>query len=527
MKMKTIARKLASLSLVTATLCGTLLLPGVANTKSEISAATVGSTYSGYKAYYLGENNCGFYTEPDEPGTYKSVIMCHGNGTTCSSWLAQQMPKAMQYWSQQGYLDPMVIYMPWVGYNPSADPCGVMSHREFGKTTSYDLATNIDNISGKTNTEKYQTAIAGYSMGGCDALTAAAIHSELFKEVGSLSSSYTFYKHDNPAHDWSTFHSTGDMYFSKDLNCYITYGRVEAERDIENIFKPSAKCYYSILTQKLGLKNIVGPYEYQNGNAGSHGNRLFLREIFMYLYYLQTGKVCPEDIVEAACSKVYLDKDKGEWKELTKPKEKDHNPSKKNDPEPVVTPLTVSDTVSSKTKVTFGDPYTLSVTAQGGNSANYTYDWQYRIEGQAFRSTDRKDKDGKSLNGKSTLPIADATRDIYYCCVVSDGKTTVYSKPVFISVAPRIKSISSEGKGKSLIPDATYKIKVVAEGQNLEYKWEYSLNGQDWIKSTNEGYNTNTATYYNKKEFNVQAIYYRCTVTSASTSAQATIRLGK
>ena len=522
--MKTITRKLASLSLVATTLCGTLLLPGVTNSKSEISAATAGSTYSGYKAYYLSDKNCGFYTEPDEPGTYKTAILLHGNGETCSSWMAQQMPKAMQYWTQQGYLEPMVLFMPWVGYNPGTDPCGVMSHREFGEEYADDLADSIGNIAGKADTKK-SIAIAGYSMGGCDALTAAAKYNGLFKEVGSLSSSFTFYKHDNPDDPWSTFHSTKGMDFSQDLNCYITYGRVEAETDPGNIFKPSAKCYYSILTQKLGLKNVVGPYEYQNGNAGGHGNRLFLREIFMYLYYLQTGKVCPEDKVEAACSKVYLDKDKGEWKELKKPAEKDHNPSKKDDP--VTTPLTVSDTVSSKTKVTFGDPYTLSVTAQGGNSANYTYNWQYRIEGQPYRSTERKDKDGNSLNGKSTLPIADATRDIYYRCVVSDGTTTVYSKPVFISVAPRIKSITSEGKGKSLVPDATYKIKVVAEGQNLEYKWEYSLNGTDWIKSTNSGYDTDTATYINKKEFNVQVIYYRCTVTSAATSAQATIRLGK
>ena len=501
------------------TLSTTLLLPSALNIKKEINASA-GSDYTASRSYYFAGNNCGYYTEPTAAGTYPTAIILHGSGADCSSWMAQQMPDAMEYWTKNGYLEPMNIIMPWIAHQAKNDDWGVYAHRDFAMNYSDDLAQNIENITGKADTKKYQTAIAGYSMGGCDALTAAALYPELYKEVGAISSSFTFYKYDDPKNEWSNFHSVSEMNFSKDLNCYITYGSVEAEKDAENIFKPSADCYYNILKKDFGVKTVTGPIVCKNSSWGKHGNRLFFREIFMYLYYLQTGKVASEELAEKACKDCY--KDYGTWKTLSKPTT--HDPSKKD---PVTTPLTVSDTASTKTKVTFGDPYTLSVTAKGGNSANYTYDWQFSCDNTTYTSTGRKDQNGKSLNGKASLPIADATRDIYYRCVVSDGTTKVISKPIFISVAPKIKSISSSGKGVALVPDATYTIKVVAEGQNLSYKWEYSLDGKNWVKSTNKGYNTDTATYINRKENHVQAIYYRCTVTSASTSTTVTIRLGK
>ena len=61
----------------------------------------------------------------------------------------------------------------------------------------------------------------------------------------------------------------------------------------------------------------------------------------------------------------------------------------------------------------------------------------------------------------------------------------------------------------------------------MTYMWEYSVNGTQWIKSTNPGYNTKTATYVNREENHLKAIYYRCTVTCAGSKSTATIKLGK
>ena len=515
LKMKNLATKVLSLCVSVTTLSAALLLPG-----NTTNAAAAGSTYTESKTYFFNNTNCGYYTEPTADGTYKTVILMHGNGTTCSSWMAQQMPKAMEAWTQAGYLDPMNIIMPWISYKDGNDSCGVMGHRDFAVNYTDDLGYNIENITCKADTSKYTTAIAGYSMGGCDALTAAALYPELYHEVGSLSSSFTFYKWDDPNNDWSTFHSPDEMNFASDLDAYITYGNVEWQHNAnDHLFKYSGDHYYKLLTNTFGYKNTQF-HECMNQSWGSHGNKLFFREIFMYLYYLQHGELPSEELTEKACGNVFI----SSWKTLAKPTT--HNPSKKNQS---TTPLTVSDTVSTKTNVTYGESYTVSVTAKGGDSSKYTYDWQYSVyEDKNFTSTTRTDKNGKSLNGNSSLTIADATRDIYYRCKVSDGKTTVYSKPVRINVAAKIKSISSDGYGVSLKPNATYKITVEAEGLELSYMWEYSCDGgSTWVKSTNPGYNTKTATYVNREENHVQVIYYRCTVKSAGTSKTVTIKLGK
>ena len=528
--MNQITTKLMSLGLASVTFVSALLLPGVLDAQK----AKADTGYTSSETYFFDENNCGFYTEPVASGTYKSVILIHGHGEDCTSWLAQQMPSAMASWTSSGLLKPMNIIMPWVSDSKEGQDRterGVYGHRDFGLYYADDLAMNIENISGKADTQKYKTAIAGYSMGGCDALTAAATYPKLFQEVGSLSSSFTFHTWYDPSIAWSTFHSLKDMDFSEDLSTYITYGNYEKNYTANDaLFGYSGDHYYQILHDEFGFENTV-KHECMDQNWGPHGNPLFLREIFMYFYYLQNGEVPDEGYVEKACASVY----KAKQKNLSKPSK--HNPSKKDqgneqekkqDDNQNKTPLSVSETKSTKTEVLFGDPYTVSVTAQGGKSGSYKYDWQYSVyPDKDFSSTTRTDKDGKSLNGKSSLEIADATRDIYYRCKVSDGSSTVYSKPVQIHVAPKINSITSDGYGKTLEPNKTYKIHVDASGQELQYMWEYSVDGNKWDKSTNKGYNTATATYINRPENNLKAVYYRVTVTSVGSKSTATIKLGK
>ena len=515
--MKSITTKLLSMCVATVTFGAGLLFPGAFTAKDGVVNAA-GSTYTASDTYYFADWNCGYYTEPTAPGTYQTVILIHGSGSECASWLAQQMPGAMAYWTEQGLLEPMNVIMPWVAHQATNDGWGVLGHQDFSFNYTEALGLNIENITGKADTSKYKTAIAGYSMGGCDALTAAALHPDLYKEIGSISSSFTFYKYDDPKNDWSNFHSTSEMGFTSDQRCYITYGAEEARQDKEHIFEPSANCYAGMLRNTFGA-TVEGPYVCQDTSWGKHGNRLFLREIYMYLYYLQHGVVPTEAETEKACKNVY--KDYGSWSVLSRPTKNDHHPSAK-------TQLTVSDAATTKTNVTFGESYTVSVKAQGG-SGNYTYDWQYctTVDG-TYYSTTRTDSNGNSLNGKSSLTIADATRDIFYRCVVSDGTSKVTSKPVQIHVAPKINSITSTGYGKTLVPNETYTITVNAEGQNLEYMWEYSYDGgKTWYKSTNTGYNTATATYVNREENHLQSIIYRCTVTSAGSSSTAMIKLGK
>ena len=513
--MKQIATKLMSLCIATVTFGSALMLPGALDAIK--SKADTGVKYTTPETYWFSDKNRGYYTEPVADGTYQTVVLIHGQDDWYASWLAQQMPKAMESWTAAGYLEPVNIVFPWITPLHSGDSYHIYGHKEFALDYTGELGKNIENITGKADTKKYKTAIAGYSLGGDDCLTAAAKYPDVYQEVGSLSPSCHFNHKGNESADYNHFKSIDEMNFNPETRGFVSYGVNEP-----SLFPYDGDHYYDILYNKFNLKSSV-KYACKDSRWGGHCKRLFLSEIFMYLTFLQTGKIPSEELTEKACGKIYLDN--GYFSKLAEPVK--HNPSKKT---PADTALSVSDTVSTKTNVVHGDSYTVSVTAKGGKTGSYTYDWQYSTKPDSgFSSTILKDKEGNSLNGRSSLTISSASRDVYYRCKVSDGSSEpVFSKPVKINVAPNIHSITSDGYGVALKPNATYKITVNATcGDNMTYMWEYSTNGSTWIKSTNKGYNTKTATYVNREENHLKTIYYRCTVTCAGSKSTATIKLGK
>lgn len=510
--MKKVTTKVVALAVAVATM--TTMLSSAFGADTKVNAATKTITYRASDTYYIGDNVRGYYTEPVEKGKYQTAVVIHGNGSDCASWLQEQMPKAMEYWVNQGYLEPMEIVMPWIPHYNGDDTEGITGHKLWALNYTDDLANNLSNISTKADLSK-NLVITGYSMGGSDALAAAALNPNLYKEVGALSSSYNFIHPDNPKRDDSFFSSTSQMNFNKDTRAYITYGVREPAP-----FASNAERFYGILHDTFKLDTIK--YACKNTNWGGHGNPLFLREIFMYFYYLQHGVVLPEADVEKACAPVYT------WsgrKAAAPASKNDHHPY--TEPIPSEQPLKVSAAKTNKANVKYQESYTVSVDVTGG-TGKYTYDWYYSTEKYGtYKQTILKDKDGNLKNGKSSLTIDSATCDIYYKCKVSDGNTTITSDPVMIHVAPRINSITSNGYNVKLEAGKTYQITVNASGQNLVYQWEYSLNGRDWIKSTNKGCKSKTVDYVNNPQFNVKVIYYRCTVTSMGSSSQTTIKLGK
>ena len=152
----------------------------------------------------------------------------------------------------------------------------------------------------------------------------------------------------------------------------------------------------------------------------------------------------------------------------------------------------------------------MSVEATG---TNLTYNWQYSVDNKNWADTTRTNR-----NGKATMIVDDATRDVFYRCVVSDGETTKASDSITVHVRPVINSVTSTGYKVELVPGETYTVSVSASGLELSYKWQYSLDNKTWVDSINNGKNTDTVEYINHPENHVQALYYRCQVTSAGTT---------
>ena len=155
------------------------------------------------------------------------------------------------------------------------------------------------------------------------------------------------------------------------------------------------------------------------------------------------------------------------------------------------------------------DEVTFTVEATGNG---LTYEW--------FFSTDYGETWAKSYTpGYMTnilAPILRAYRDNYmYKCVVTDVLgNSVESEAVSMTVKTSNVVIVTQPKPVvNAISGELYGFSVVAEGDNLTYRWELSTDGgETWQESWNQGYNTpNLSVRMNP---NRDGNLYRCAITS-------------
>ena len=158
-------------------------------------------------------------------------------------------------------------------------------------------------------------------------------------------------------------------------------------------------------------------------------------------------------------------------------------------------------------EVYYNEAYSISVDYRD----DLTYQWQYSVTG--------RDNDWTNSNNqanKATLNVPNATRDIMYRCVVSNGSVSKTSDVVKVSVKPVISSIKSSAANGVVGIGEAYSITVKAEGLALEYKWQFKAEGKDWQDSTAVGYNKDTISLVGKEEH--KEISYRCIVKSVNST---------
>lgn len=155
-----------------------------------------------------------------------------------------------------------------------------------------------------------------------------------------------------------------------------------------------------------------------------------------------------------------------------------------------------------------GETVTMKVVATG---ENLTYQWRYRKADGSWANT--------TLSGNKTdtlsIPATLARSGNVYNCLIKSEYDTIISDPATLAVM----GIKTHPKDVTAAAGKTVTMKVVAQGENLTYQWQYQKADGTWAKTTLSGNQTNTlsipATY--ARSGNV----YRCVVKSGSNSVNS------
>ena len=284
------------ISLLMSAVIAVLMVPVI--TRNDVLAATK-KAYSGDPiAYTITETyNEGWYIEPDAPGKYPAVIFVHGSGGP--EPIRKNIVNCMNKWVTLGYIDPMVVFVPYV-HQIKDEQWGIPDFGEFtSKGYSKELADEImsGKISSKVDT-KSKLSLCGYSMGGSVTLHSGVLYPETFTNLGAFSPSWCFY-----AGESGYIKDSSKIEFSKDADAHFFMGYGEGEKNDSggNDFKSNVNRYKDIFnTNGKNPKDLFKIYAVPE-EVGGHKWVTFKREFFNFLYYLKHNKLASSAVIEAAC----------------------------------------------------------------------------------------------------------------------------------------------------------------------------------------------------------------------------------
>ncbi len=168
-----------------------------------------------------------------------------------------------------------------------------------------------------------------------------------------------------------------------------------------------------------------------------------------------------------------------------------------------------------------GETVSFHVAAQG---ANITYRWQYSSNGTTWSNS--------SATGCNTDTISFTALMKYngrqFRCIVSDGTESVISAAVVLTVRLSL-AITAQPENVTVAPGETATFHVVAQGENVTYRWQYSKDGTTWTNSSATGSRTDTLSFTAGNSLNGRQ--FRCIVsdgtnTIISTAATLTVKVG-
>ena len=280
--------------------------------EGPLYAASSEDPYSGKIVRYEYHKECtGWYFTPKAEGTYKTIILIHGNGG--ADTFKNNLLSTFNYWVKNGYIEPMVVIIPEIYNDDQAGKLDTIDFQNYMYSPEYEdgkyatkanrfnlLLKNIlnGNLSSKIDTTK-SPLLAGFSMGGTAALHGGVQYNDKIEKVGALSPSTGFYLGDGKH---GIYNYASDMYFSesKSARVYLSAGKAEDSGGFVAIIDKFDTAI------KVNNPDIITKYKAQE-SWGGHAWALAQKEIFMFvLFATQNDRLPTEAWVETACNSISI-----------------------------------------------------------------------------------------------------------------------------------------------------------------------------------------------------------------------------
>ncbi len=238
--------------------------------------------------------NKGYYLAPKGSGKYPALMYVHGAGTV-SNILNTNLISLIEYWTEQGYMDEMVVVVPQIDRQPKGtdeDKYDCFRRFVFNDNEGLKLVSEIvsgNRFDGKVNT-KAPLHVTGYSMGGSVTLALGVRDNNHCYNLGAFSCSNSFYLGDG---NYGWYNYASDIKYSGNTRLFLSYGKGE-----DAYFKENAERYKYII-EKYD-PDVTIKYNAFDASYGGHDPKLFTVELFSYLYYNKFGTMPTDALIKSA-----------------------------------------------------------------------------------------------------------------------------------------------------------------------------------------------------------------------------------
>ena len=121
------------------------------------------------------------------------------------------------------------------------------------------------------------------------------------------------------------------------------------------------------------------------------------------------------------------------------------------------------------------------------SGSNLKYQWQCSYNGKGWFDTGWTGYNTDTLE----VPVNDESERRKYRCVVKSEDVYVTSEAAGLTMIQKLEVIE-QPKDQEGVQGSTVEFHVKAAGSNLQYQWQRSYDGQDWINTDLPGYDTDT-----------------------------------
>ena len=259
----------------------------------------------------------GYYIAPDKPGKYPVLFLFHG--TDGVGQYKNNIIATVNRWVALGYIEPMVIIMPEM--EKIGDPSGSVEDTR-AYIANGQFKKLLDQVKGGTFacSDKIDTSrdisAGGYSLGAAAALYVGQKYPDDIINIGACSPAIMAYMGEGK---WGWINYEKDVRFSQNSRSHFLFGYGEAEPT----FGENADRYNAAHEKNIAedLDYNANSFVYYTGYPEGHVWNTFKREIFVFLYYVNTDSLPTTEVIEDACATTVLP-DNGEGE-----KTEDDNPT--------------------------------------------------------------------------------------------------------------------------------------------------------------------------------------------------------